>query len=195
MLRFLCLLLALSVQGQEPGVNGVSQTIPLSTNSIESRQALERGVVKWENHRMAEAVEEFRKAVQADPDFATAHLFLSTLTPKPEEQASELKKALSLRDSKGQGEDEQLLIDWLANTSQNRILPAIAAMNELLDRYPRDKHLLYRAGIWFRNQRQLDRAVKLYERLLQLDPKFADALNQLGYIYAFQGQFDKAIAT
>jgi len=196
MLRFACLLLALSAQGQPvrapETVKNPNQAIPLSTKSVDAGKALEDGVLKWENHRMAEAVEDFRRAAQADPDFAAAHLFLSTLTPNPEEQSSELKKALALRDSKGQ--DERLLIDWLANTSQNQILPAITSMNELLDRYPRDKHLLYRAAIWFRNQRQLDRAVPLYERLLQLDSQFADALNQLAYIYAFQAEFDKAIA-
>lgn len=198
MLRFVCLLLALSAQGQQPvrapeTVKSPNQAIPLSTKSADARKALERGVVKWENHRMAEAVGDFRQAAQTDPDFAAAHLFLSSLTPNPEEQNSELKKALALRDSRG--EDEQLLIDWLANTSQNQILPAIASMNELLDRYPRDKHLLYRAAIWFRNQRQLDRAVPLLERLLQFDSQFADALNQLAYIYAFQAESDKAIAS
>jgi tetratricopeptide (TPR) repeat protein len=35
----------------------------------------------------------------------------------------------------------------------------------------------------------------VYERLLQLDSQFADALNQLGYIYAFQGESERAIAT
>ena len=206
MLCVVCLLFGFSMQGQPPVAGAVpghepktakslNPVVPLSTQSAEAREALQRGVVKWENHRMAEAVDDFRKATQADPNFAVAHLFLSTLTPNPEEQSSELKKAVALRDAVNVSEDEQMMISWLANTSQNQILPAIAAMNELLGRYPQDKHLLYRAAIWFRNQRQLNRALPLYERLLQLDPQFADALNQLGYIYAFQGEFDKAIAT
>ncbi|HLJ26771.1 MAG TPA: tetratricopeptide repeat protein [Candidatus Angelobacter sp.] len=202
-----CLLLGSSMQGQqtvahaapahEPRAARNLSAIPIYTKSAEAREALQRGVVKWENHRMAEAVDDYRKAIQEDPNFAVAHLFLSTLTPNPEEQSSELQKAVALRDSarRSMNEDQQLLITWLADTSQNQILPAIAAMNELLDRYPQDKHLLYRAAIWFRNQRQIERAVHLYEQILQLDPQFADALNQLGYIYAFQAESDKAIAT
>ncbi|HZI56831.1 MAG TPA: tetratricopeptide repeat protein [Verrucomicrobiae bacterium] len=200
MLCFLGMLLGLGLQAPKPvsaaaskAVEPAALSVPFSTGSAEARNALQQGVVKWENHRMGEAVEGYRKAIKADPNFAAAHLFLSTLTPDPEEQSTALKKAVALRS--GASPDEKLLIDWLAYTSQNQILPAITAMNELLGRYPKDTHLLYRSAMWFRNQRQLNRAVPLYERLLQLDPQFADALNQLGYIYAFQGESDKAIAT
>src|SRR5215471_10718121 len=101
----LCLLLGLGVQGQQPshsepstpGLKAEASLVPV-TKSAEAREALQRGVVKWENHRMAEAVNDYRKATQADPDFAVAHLFLSTLTPDPEEQSRELQKALALRD-------------------------------------------------------------------------------------------------
>lgn len=202
MLRFLCLLLALSMQlsaaprhtskNSNKNSKTASTVVPFSTKSGEAREALQRGVVKWENHRMAEAVDDYRNAAKADANFAVAHLFVSTLTPNPDEQRSELQKALALRGSANP--DEQLLIDWLANTSQNQILPAIASMNELLGRYPNDTHLLYRAAMWFRNQRQMNRTVSLFEHLLQLNSQFADPYNQLGYIYAFQGEFDKAIA-
>jgi len=203
MLSFLaCVLLGAGLWGQQsprqhqPGTStSKSQevAIPFSTQSTAAREALQRGMTEWENHRMAEAVNDYRKATQADSNFAVAHMFLSTLTPNPEEQSSELQKAVAL--SSTANEPERLLIQWLASTSQNQILPAIVSMNELLSRYPRDKHLLYRAAIWFRGQRQISRAVPLYEKMLQIDPKFADALNQLGYIYAFDGNFDKAIGT
>jgi Tfp pilus assembly protein PilF len=200
MLCFLCMLLGLGLPTPRTDAAAVSKpvepaglSVPFSTGSSEARNALQQGVVKWENHRMGEAVEDYRRATKADPNFAVAHLFLSTLTPNPEEQNAELRKAVALRSAAGP--DEQLLIDWLAYTSQNQILQAITAMNALLGRYPTDKHLLYRTAIWFRNQRQLNRAVPLYERLLQVDPQFADALNQLAYIYAFQGESEKSIAT
>ncbi len=200
MLSFVvCVLLGLGSWSQPPEQQpstlstGKDAAISFSTQSAEAQEALQRGVVEWENHRMAEAVSDFRKATQADANFAVAHLFLSTLTPKPEEQSAEMQKALALSGSAS--ESEQMLIQWLANTSQNQIVPAIVSMNELLARYPQDKHLLYRAAIWYRNQRQAGRAITSYERLLQIDPKFADALNQLGYIYAYQEDFDKAIAT
>src|SRR5215472_12187384 len=98
---FLCLLLGLSMQGpqsasvpaqEQNSAKTTSQDFPLSTKSPEAR--------------MAEAVADFRKATQADPNFAVAHLFLSALTTDPEEQNNELKKALALRDTASP--DEQL---------------------------------------------------------------------------------------
>src|SRR5690348_13745038 len=114
MLRFLCLLLALSMQlSAAPGHTSknsnknsktASTIVPFSTNSGEAREALQRGVVKWENHRMAEAVDDFRNAAKADANFAVAHLFISALTSSPDEQHSELQKALALRGSANQDE-------------------------------------------------------------------------------------------
>src|SRR5215475_6646875 len=99
MLCFLFMLLGLSMQGQQPVSAAASKpaepaglSVSFSTKSAEARDLLQRGVVKWENHRMGEAVDDYRKAAKADPNFAVAHLFLSTLTPNPEEQSSELKK-------------------------------------------------------------------------------------------------------
>src|SRR5262249_38349657 len=124
MLCFLCMLLGLGVQGQQPVSAAASKpvepgalSVPFSTGSAEGGAELERGVVKWENHRMGEAVDEYRRPAKADPNFAAAHLFLSTVTPDPEEQNTELKKAVALRGTATP--DEQLLIDWLAYTSQN----------------------------------------------------------------------------
>ncbi len=151
-----CVLLGLWIQSPEQKAPAPT-TLSFSTQSAEAREALQRGVVEWENHRMADAVNDFRKATQTDTNFAVAHLFLSTLTPKQEEQSSEMQKALAL--SASANESEQMLIQWLANTRQNQILPAIVSMNELLARYPHDKHLLYRAAIWYRNQRQAGRAL------------------------------------
>src|ERR1051326_4077181 len=124
------LLLGLAVLGPPTAAvsrNAQTVTVPFSTASAEARTTLQHGVVKWENHRMAEAVEDFRKAARLDPQFAIAHLYLSTLTPDPEEQTSELKKAIALRGAAGP--DERLMIDWLAFTSQKRIFGDISAID------------------------------------------------------------------
>jgi tetratricopeptide (TPR) repeat protein len=66
-------------------------------------------------------------------------------------------------------------------------------MNELLTRYPRDKHLHWFAALSMgANYHQWERAAELAEQAIRVDPDFAGALNNLGYDYAFQGNFDKA---
>jgi hypothetical protein len=88
------MLLGFGLQAPQPVSAAVSKavepaglSVPFSTGSAEARNVLQQGVVKWENHRMGEAVEDYRKAIKADPNFAAAHLFLSTLTPNRKSRA------------------------------------------------------------------------------------------------------------
>ena len=137
------------------------------------------------------ALSKWREAAQADPNFALAHAFLADLSRDPIEQVAERDKAIATRSA---GAEEQLVIDWIVNSSQSHWVPAIQAMNEALAAYPQDKYVAWLAGLWLTNQRQSERAIPLFERANQLDPKFADPLNQAAYCYARLGDFDKAFA-
>jgi tetratricopeptide (TPR) repeat protein len=138
------------------------------------------------------AMQEWRLAAQADPQFALAHIFLTMLSRDPAEQVTEREKAVATR--KFASPEEQLIVDWISNSNQSHWIPAIQAMNEALERFPNDKHLAWLAGLWLENQRESERAIPLFERANRIDPKFADPLNQAAYCYARLGNFDKAFA-
>src|SRR6185437_13329739 len=70
------------------------------------------------------------------------------------------------------------------NSSEGKIIPAIQAMNSVLEEYPKDKMLAWLGGIWIENQQQITRAIPIFERAIKLDPNFAAPLNELGYCYA-----------
>jgi tetratricopeptide (TPR) repeat protein len=90
--------------------------------------------------------------------------------------------------------DEQLLVRWMTDIQDHNLLPAIASMNDLLKRYPRDKHVLYVTGEWLFLQQDNDRARTLLETALQVDPNFPAALNRLGYLYLDSSNPDPAKA-
>ena len=48
-------------------------------------------------------------------------------------------------------------------------------MNDLLQRYPNDKHVLYLTAEWLYFQQDYDRSRKMIEKILALDPKFPPA--------------------
>lgn len=52
----------------------------------------------------------------------------------------------------------------------------------------------YNQGMEFFAQDQLDEAVAAYQRALELDPNYADALHALAMTYAQLGRLDDAIA-
>jgi tetratricopeptide (TPR) repeat protein len=169
-----------------------SQGLEITTSSAEARTSFERGLAKMETLHWEAALKEWRDAAQLDSQFALAHIFLTMLSRDPVEQVAERERALATR--KFAGPEEQLIIDWIANSNQSRWVPAIQAMNEALHDYPQDKYLAWLAGLWLTNQRQSERAIPLFERAFRLDPRFADPLNQAAYCYARLGNFDKAFA-
>ncbi len=165
----------------------------ISTKSPQAHAYFEKAMAKMEMLHTADGLQNFRNAVQADPQFALGHIFLTFFSQDPTEQVAEREKALATRASAGP--EEKLIIDWLANASQAKWVPAIQAMNEALTSYPHDKHLHWLAGWWLQlDQNQSQRAVVMFERVMQIDPKFADAYNEAAYCYARQGDLDKAFA-
>lgn len=188
------LVTALPLAGQQPATatpqaQGASN-IQITTSSPQARAFFEQGLAKMETLHWEPALVDWRDAAQADPDFALAHAFLAMLSRDPVEQVAERDKAMATR--KFGGPEEQLIVDWVVNSSQSRWVPAIQAMNEALADYPKDKYMAWLAGLWLTNQRQSERAIPLFERANQIDPKFADPLNQAAYCYARLWNFDKA---
>ena len=165
----------------------------ISTKSPQAHVFFEKGIQKMEMLHTQDGLANFRSAVQADPQFALGHIFLTFFSQDPTEQVAEREKALATRASAGP--EEKLIIDWLANASQANWVPAIQAMNEALTSYPNDKHLHWLAGWWLQLDRsQTQRAIAMFEQTMKIDPQFADAYNEAAYCYARQGNFDKAFA-
>lgn len=187
--RMLAVFLLLTVFA---GAERPTDLMQVSTSSAEARSHFELGMAKMETLHWEPALQEWRLAAQADPQFALAHIFLTMLSRDPAEQVAEREKAEAAR--KFAGPEEQLIIDWISNSNQSHWIPAIQAMNEALDDFPKDKHLAWLAGLWLENQRESERAIPLFERANHLDPNFADPLNQAAYCYARLGNFDKAFA-
>lgn len=178
-------------------LSAVAHDVPtgmhISTKSQQAHAFFETGLQKMEMLHIQDGLENFRNAVNADPQFALGHIFLTFFSQDPTEQLVERDKALATRESANA--EEKLIIDWLAASKQSRLLPAIQNMNEVLQKNPQDKHLHWLAGWWLLvDHNQSQRAAEMFEQVIQLDPKFPDAWNEAAYCYARMGNFDKAFA-
>src|SRR5512138_3340498 len=52
----------------------------------------------------------------------------------------------------------------------------------------------YRLGRYYQGQNRMDQAIAAYRKALAIDPRFSEAHNALGTIYALQGKYDGALA-
>jgi tetratricopeptide (TPR) repeat protein len=170
-------------------------TIPVSTRSVEARKFAELALDKYENVLLHDAIIQAQHATEKDPNFALGYALLSlaSRTGVPNTAALERAKAL-LPNAPA---DEQLLVRWMTGIQEHNLLPAISSMNDLLKRYPKNKHVLYLTSEWLFGQQDFDRAQKMMESLLQSEPNFPPVLNMLGYAYiqSAHPDPDKAVAT
>lgn len=177
-----------------PDSQKLFNSIPVSTHSQEANKYLQLAFDKYESGLFDDAIVHAKHATEKDPQFALAYALLSFAGRNGTPDAAALARAKSFL-SRGTP-DEQLLVRWMTSIEEGDLLPAILTMNNLLKRYPADKHVLYLTSEWLYLQQDYDRARELMETTLRVDPNFAPTLNLLGYAYLETGNPDpgKAIA-
>jgi len=156
-------------------------TFGIASKSVEARENLEMALDQYENAGFDEAIMHAQMATEKDPNFALGYAVWSFVARRTVPAPQALQKAKALK-TKCSG-DECLLVQFLTGTQEANVIPAIAAMNDLLARHPKDKHILYLAGEWLFFQQDFERAGKIWSASLDVDPNFPPSLNMLGYSY------------
>ena len=171
---------------------GSSTYLPITTSSAKARDLYTKGMEDYENLYLERCNDDWRAAVKEDPNLAVAWAWIAFNSGNPQEVSAARAKAKELAPKLSPG--EQLMVAWIAKVQEGDFLGGITAMNDLLEMYPHDKHLLYLAGNWLMGEDGTDQAQRMMERALALDKNFPAALNDLAYVDARNRQFDKALA-
>src|SRR5450631_3209941 len=166
------------------------KTMPVTTSSPKARELFGRALTDYENLYLERANIGWRAAVQADPSFALAYVFIAYNSNDPAEANAAREKATLLAPKASPG--ERLLIQWIASVKENNFIAGISAMNDMLEMFPRDNRLAYMAGNWMMGQNSYEQAQKTLERALVIDKNYPPALNDLGYCYAQSREYPKA---
>ena len=167
-------------------------TLPIATRSDDARKLLEKSIDQYENVLLEMSVDNAQKAASKDSHFALAYAIWSYAASRTQPVPDALQKAKALAPKASP--DEQLLVNWLIDVQQGDNLAAIGAMNDLLARFPTDKHVLYLTAEWLYFQQDYDRSRQMFEKIAEIDPNFPPALNMLGYAYMETGDPDPAKA-
>ncbi len=126
-----------------------------------------------------------RQAAKKDPHSALSYALVSFAARRGMPDAAALAKAKALLSRATP--DERLLVRWMTDIQDDNLLPAIASMNDLLKRYPRDKHVLYITGEWLFLQQDDDRAktakaVASLKRYAEVEPASPNPQDSLGEV-------------
>lgn len=184
----------------EPGVAVVSanelgpqhrRQVTITTRSDDARTAFERGRQLQENVRPYEAMAEFRRAIDMDPEFALAHAYLSVTSEDRKEKSEHMDKALALAGDLP--EAEQLLIQGLAARNRGDVAGELKVYEELRTIASNDYRVAMWLGMTARRHGDLKGAIEALERAIELDPRAAEPYNDLAYTHMAAGDFDKAV--
>jgi tetratricopeptide (TPR) repeat protein len=167
-------------------------SMPVTTSSAEARSLYEKGMQDYENLYLERCNDDWRAAVKADPNLAVAWAWIAFNSSNPQEVSAAREKAKAIAPKLTPG--ERLMIDWIVKVQEGDFIGGISAMNDMLEMFPKDKHLLYLAGNWLMGENGTDQAQRLFEKALAIDKNFPAALNDLAYVDARNRQFDKAFA-
>jgi serine/threonine protein kinase/predicted negative regulator of RcsB-dependent stress response len=184
------------LSGQAPKITDVT------TSSFEAYRFYQRGLENQYRWNFSEAEEDFERAVEIDPTFAMAHAQLAItsgafILRNPLADLSPMRERLRLaKEYSAKATDlEQHLID-LGQALFNRDFNAASNLGtDLVERYPKEKIGHNWLTFAFIALGSFERAIQSCERLLELDPTYANVYNNLAYSYARSRDYPKAIST
>ncbi len=166
--------------------------LPVTTSSPKARALYAKGMADYENLYLERCNDDWRAAVIEDPNFGLAWAWIAFNSGNPQEVNEARARAVEVAPKLTPG--EQLMIAWISKVQQGDFIGGISAMNDMLELYPKDKHLLYLVANWLMGEEGNEQAESLLKRALAIDKNFPAALNDLAYVDARNRRFSQALA-
>ncbi len=168
----------------------------LSTKSLEAWRYFTNGMEFLFKFLLADARTNLEKAVEFDSSFVAAYLRLCPILlnqGETEKGNKAFNKLLSLRDKATPQEKYQ--IDLLDAGLHGNVQKTMDLSKQWLDQYPNDRDAYINLANIHYTRQKYEKAIHYYNRVLDIDAKFKNTYNMLGYIYANIGDYDKALAS
>lgn len=164
-----------------------ARAVEWTTRSPAALAAFEAGLDARMRFYLLDAAADFREALALDPAFAAAKVQLAAVTVDGEER-KRLRQELENVDVSHLGERERFLVEMARSQRERQFELA----GSYLERHPRDPWGLYVAAGQAWDREDFTAAADLYQRLLEVDPNWVLARNNLAYLAMAQAQFAQA---
>lgn len=170
-----------------------AEGISFTTSSRTALSFFKAGIELDNNLYQEAAAEQFKMAIELDPRFASAYLYLARSSGTYAEYRRNLDRAISLLEEVSEG--ERLLIKSYEARDENRPADEERILRRLAALFPDEVDTHYHlAEVYFANA-DYEHAIHKLEHAITIDDEYPPAYNLLGYCHAYLGQFEDAIAT
>jgi serine/threonine protein kinase/Flp pilus assembly protein TadD len=166
-----------------------------TTKSLDAYNYFLRGREEFEKFYWADAQRFLERAVELDPEFATAYSYLVRVYSRLG-NADAVRGALQKLQKYGyrvQGKEGlyiQALLALYVDENQEKYFEIL---KKIAQEYPEEKRVRVDLASCHMQFQKYDEAVSELRRALELDPKYGYAMNLLAYAYGYQNKFDDAI--
>lgn len=167
-----------------------SGKIPLTTSSAEAKKFYLQGRELQEKLRAQESLVYFRKAVEADSNFAMAYLNLAFAQPTAKGFFESYYKATSLLGDVSEG--ERLWILGFEAGVNGETEKQGNYYRRLVKAYPDDERAHALLGNYYFGRQDYSKAIESYENAKAINPELSQIYNQLGYSYRALNKYDSA---
>jgi len=164
-----------------------------STPTLSASEHVALGMEYYEQGKYDEAIAEFQRAIELDPDSSESHRNLGAAyleQGKLDEAVASYEKAIELDPGFGEayGDLAAAYIDL------GKLAEAVAAGDKAIALAPEYANAHYNLGLTYANQGRFEKAITEYKEAIRINPDDAITHNNLGIAYYEQGQTEEAIA-
>ncbi|MFH1313715.1 MAG: protein kinase [Candidatus Eisenbacteria bacterium] len=166
----------------------------VATASMEAYNWFLKGIEEYEKLYNDEARRSLENAVELDPTFAAAYLYLAWTHNRLREVKAEHKAFEKAKTYAGKATRKQRLYieaEYARAIEQDED-KRLRLLKQIAERYPDEKRARHLIAAHYRARNHLYQAVEEYKKVLELDPNYGWAMNELAYMYADTEAFDKA---
>ena len=171
------------------------QVRDVTTSSTEAYNYYLKGGKQNIEFDWAGARQSFEQAVKLDPSFAAAYYSLywaHRMLNNGREAIEALKKAHDF--SQRATEKDRILIEaYYAGVVENNSLKQLQILKGGAERYPKEKELRQFLAGAYGNRGMAEQSIEEYNKALNLDPDYANALVMAAYEYMGLKNFEKAV--
>lgn len=166
----------------------------VTTSSMDAYSYFLRGRESYEKLYNDDARKFLQKAVELDPTFAVAYLYLAWTHDrlrdiKARNEAFEKAKTYS---DKATHKGRLYIEAAYAQAIEQDVEKRFRILKQIAKEYPHEKRVHHRLASCYRGKKQFYQAVEEYNKVLELDPNYGWAMNELAYMYTDIEDFEKA---
>jgi Flp pilus assembly protein TadD len=164
-----------------------------TTTSREAEREFEIGLEAARQLYVEDAVKHYERALEIDPGFVAAKMELAANLALADPQRSQnLINEVAVLDLSTYSDREQFLAEYYISLFRGQTERAFERVLAFAETHPRDPYALNLRATWAWQGGDLEEAERLNLELLDVDPNWVLAYNQLGYGAMARGRFTES---